>query len=254
MIERLGRASDSRVAKELWISVDSVKGKRQALGIPATLENLPIERSDEVAALLRLPDTEVEHRTGLDRSTIQRLRGELGVEENLLSRPEASPVPSLGPDGSTARAWTPSAKGPAPSAAAWRAQYRWRPEEIALLGSAPDKVIAARLGRTVKAVRTRRQMVGILRRPYRAWQPHEIELLGTAPDVEIAARLDRSEWSVNTQRRKLGIPRFPGVDPRHWTAVQKALLGTAPDAEIARRIGRSVKAVAKRHRRVGRRG
>jgi hypothetical protein len=253
MIERLGRASDARVAKELGISIDSVKGKRQALGIPATLENLPVERSEEVAALLRLPDTEVSHRTGLDWSTIQRLRGELGVREKLLSPPGALPVPDPETSGPTARERAPGSMGPAGPEPAWRAQYRWRPEEIALLGSAPDEEIAAWLGRTVNAVRTRRQMLRILHRPNQAWQPHEIELLGTAPDVQIATRLGRSEWSVNSKRRKLGIPRIPRVDPRRWTAAEEALLGTAPDAEIARRIGRSAKAVAKRRRRVRRR-
>jgi hypothetical protein len=251
MIERLGGASDARVAEELGISVQSVKHKRQELGIPATLENLPVERNKKVAALLRLPNTEVKHRTGLDWSTIERLRGELGIEEDLRRRPEASSVPGLEADGSTIPVPAADSTRPAGPAPAWRARYSWKPEEIAFLGSAPDAEIAARIGRTVEAVRARRQKLGLVDRPirpWRPWQPQEIELLGTASDVEVAARLGRSRGSVGRMRRKLGIPAFPGTAWRRWRAHEVELLGTARDGEVAVRLGRSTRSVGRKRR------
>jgi hypothetical protein len=249
MIQRLGEASDARVAEELGISAVSVKRKRQALGIPPTRDNLPVERNDEVAALLRLPDTEVQHRTGLDRRTIQKLRDELGVQEIHQSPRETSPGPRGRPDGSTASERGPGHERPAPRATAWRTKYRWRPEEIALLGTASDQELAARLGRTVLAVLTRRQKVGILQRAaVRPWRPHEIELLGTAPDVEIAARLERSVSAVRRRRRELGILYQP---VRRWRPHEIELLGKAPDVDVAARLGRSTKSIELKRRRLG---
>ena len=35
----------------------------------------------------------------------------------------------------------------------------WTPEEVALVGTAPDEVVAAQIGRTVNAVRVKRQHI-----------------------------------------------------------------------------------------------
>jgi hypothetical protein len=285
MVERLGKASDARVAGELGIAQCTVLLKRQDLGIAPTMENLPVERNAEVAGLLRRPTAEVQHRTGLDRETIQRLRDDLGVQEAIFLSPDEPGT------GSQAEVEARLASRPAP-----RRGCRWRPEEVALLATGPDEEIAARLGRSAGAVRLRRQLLGLLLRPTVRWRPHELELLGTAPDAEVAARLGRPVTAVASKRRRLGIlrqhqqpwperdipllgtasdaevaqrlgrrvgsvkhkryalgvPAFHGAASRRWTAAEEALVGTAADAEIARRIGRTVEAVAKRRRLLGR--
>lgn len=250
MIERLGRASDSQVAEELGISAQSVTLKRQALGIPATLENRPVERNEEVVKLLRFPDTEVLHRTGLNWRTIQRLRRDLGMPEVSLPPAEALSAEGMGDIPSSGRERRPGSNDPGRPEAAWRAGYRWRAEEIALVGPASDEEIAARLGRSVEAVRSRRQKLEILHRRLREWQPGEIAQLGRATDREVGARLGRSETAVRKKRWRVGVPAFSPTAGRRWTTAEEGLLGTAPDEEVARRTGRAVEAVAQRRRRV----
>jgi DNA-binding CsgD family transcriptional regulator len=218
-VSRLGRAPDTEIARELGISPGSVNAKRQELGIPATLENRPIERNEELACLLNLPDTEVVRRTGVNWRTVQRLRRDLGIPEPAAtSLPlQARPAGASGGDGSVS---TPSADGRESRGAVkpeWRKKYRWRPEELALLGSATDEEVARRLARTVGAVRCRRQAAGVLRRRLRKWLPQEIERLGTEPDPEVARSLGRPTKAVAHKRRRLRIPPFDGLKPRKET-------------------------------------
>jgi hypothetical protein len=91
-----------------------------------------------------------------------------------------------------------------------RELQRWLPEELALLGTAPDVELAARLGRSRQSVTHRRVRSGIPpvpATPSDAWRAEEIELLGTAPDREIAARIGRSPGAVEVKRLSLGIHR-----------------------------------------------
>ena len=205
MIERLGQAPDARVAGELGISPRSVRDKRQSLGIPATLDNRPVERNEEVVELLSLPNTEVVHRTGINWRTVQRLRDDLGIQEPEAPSPERLPETAIGGGDAGGAA---GEREIAASPQEWRAKYRWRPGELALLGSCSATEVALLLGRTVGAVRARRQALDILNRRVRSWLPLEIEQLGTAPDSEIAERLGRSAQAVGHRRRRLGFPAF----------------------------------------------
>jgi len=66
----------------------------------------------------------------------------------------------------------------------------WTPEEEALLGTAPDTAIAARLGRHLATVCIRRQKLGIPNACRKLWSPEEDKLLGTKPDEELARTLE----------------------------------------------------------------
>jgi hypothetical protein len=129
----------------------------------------------------------------------------------------------------------------------------WTAQEDKLLGTAPDKVIAARLGRERYAVSRRRRVLGI-RRPARvlpsSWKPEEDRLLGTMPDREIAARLGRNELAVVIRRRKLNILK-PDHGSRSYTPAEEKLLGTLPDEELARKLGRSASAIATHRSKLG---
>ena len=81
----------------------------------------------------------------------------------------------------------------------------WKPEEIALLGTARDREVAGKLGRTTAAVRVKRQSLGIGSYVDR-WSQGEIALLGTDTDRAVAKKLGRKPFSVAHQRRLLGIP------------------------------------------------
>jgi len=205
-IERLGKVSDARAAQALGVAVQTVSAKRRQLGIPAWEETRPVLRSPAVAKLLDAPTREIERRTGLDRATIDRLRRDLGVEEPVLQLPSAfsfdrsaaGKAPTRGPG-----------YGSAETAAARprRNLYRWHRLEIELLGTAPDAEIAARLGRSKRAVAAKRGELGIRFREVRAWRAKERALLHTRrTHVELAARLGRTANAVRMMRRKLRIP------------------------------------------------
>jgi hypothetical protein len=117
----------------------------------------------------------------------------------------------------------------------------FKPEEIALLGTDQDQVIAARLGRGAKVVEAKRRKLGIpafgkrgtykrpaswkqsvaerqkraiangtwsLRASVRQFTPDEIALLGTDTDAMIAKVLDRSLKTIQWKRKTLDIPSF----------------------------------------------
>jgi hypothetical protein len=81
----------------------------------------------------------------------------------------------------------------------------WAAEDIALLGQVADAELARRTGRTVGAVRQKREELGIPNPAANRWREDELALLGTLPDREVARRLGRSLQSVTQKRTKLGI-------------------------------------------------
>jgi hypothetical protein len=85
----------------------------------------------------------------------------------------------------------------------------WPAWQLQLLGTALDEEVAARIGRTVNAVRVRRTRLGIPNPGGRGWTVAELAPLGTAPDEEIAAQVGRTSAAVAQKRCKLGIPTFP---------------------------------------------
>jgi hypothetical protein len=81
----------------------------------------------------------------------------------------------------------------------------WTPEDIALLGTVPDVEVARRTGRTLEAVRQKREELGIRNPAGNRWLAEEIALLGALPDREVARRLGRPLQSVTQKRIKLRI-------------------------------------------------
>ena len=129
----------------------------------------------------------------------------------------------------------------------------WTPEQIALLGTHYDAVIAARLGRTAVAVTVKRNKLkipafsgGSAGGP--AWTPDQVALLGTDHDAAIAERIGRTTGAVTQKRAELEIPVFLGwtAGGAAWTPEQEVLLGTDHDEVIAGRIDRTVGAVTQR--------
>jgi hypothetical protein len=129
----------------------------------------------------------------------------------------------------------------------------WTKEEVALVGTDSDKVIALRIGRSRGAIRGKRRDLGIPPHsdgvsPGRPWTVAELALLGTDHDRVIAARVNRSVSAVTTMRVSRGIRAASGFTGggRKWTARDERLLGTADDGVIAERLGRSRNAVTLR--------
>ena len=81
----------------------------------------------------------------------------------------------------------------------------WAPADIALLGAVLDDDVTRRTGRTLEAVRQKREEMGIPNLAGNRWSAEAIALLGTMPDREVARRLCRSLQSVTQKRIKLRI-------------------------------------------------
>src|SRR5438034_2535739 len=88
-------------------------------------------------------------------------------------------------------------------------QQRWTAEEDRLLGRAPDEEIARRIGKSRRAVRSRRTALGIRSHtsglPRRYWSADEDRLVGTMPDQQLARQLGRSKEAIRLRRIHLGI-------------------------------------------------
>ena len=95
----------------------------------------------------------------------------------------------------------------------------WTPSEDKLLGTMPDQELAKRLGRTLNAIRTRREQARIpVVSRYVFWDDKQIALLGKMHDKEVAALTGHAIDSVAIKRRQLGIklvdPILPAMDSK----------------------------------------
>ena len=96
---------------------------------------------------------------------------------------------------------------------------RVEPDELALLGTMPDKNVAAKTGRGLSAVRAKRLQLG---RPPRnpvwtPWTEEEIAFLGKLPDPEVARLTGHTLSSVSHPRWNMGI-EYINPERRPWTA------------------------------------
>jgi hypothetical protein len=82
----------------------------------------------------------------------------------------------------------------------------WTAKERALLGKLPDDEVAARVGRTREAVRSRRRDLGIPNPQSNRWSEEEDRLVRSLPAREAATRTGRSLRAVYDRRRELGLP------------------------------------------------
>ena len=114
--------------------------------------------------------------------------------------------------------------------------HPWSEREERLLGTMTDRAVAERIGRTRKAVETRRLERGIapVRARARRWTKREERLLGRMTDGAVARRLGVARRTAWMRRRKLGIAR--------WRARAGAEAGKDSGGTGTRRDSRSSKA------------
>lgn len=218
----LGTTTDEAIATLLGVSAATVTTKRRSLGISAFKPAAPrIEWSAErLAALGTAPDDELASRWGVSPASVYETRRELGIAPCRQTSP---------PPVASAELREPLERPPL--AEVWRVRgvsepalrslrlklgvegvdgrRRWSPELEARLGKTPDSVLAAELGVSPSAVRTKRWEMGILSY-LRRWTHDELDLLGPAPDVEVAARISRAVAAVVGRRRSPRIRAFAG--------------------------------------------
>ena len=119
---------------------------------------------------------------------------------------------------------------------------QWTTNEIKILGTDKDEVIAARVGVSTSAVAAKRRELSIppFRSPgnpsQRNWSEEELSLLGKCSDSELAEKLNISITTVGNKRRALGISRYSKPD-RDWSEEELSLLGNVPDRVLAKQLG-----------------
>lgn len=122
-------------------------------------------------------------------------------------------------------------------------QRPWTARERRLLGTRPDREVAAMTGRKCGTVQVIRNSLGIpsfrARNKFR-WTPAKDRLLGKFSDETLAGRFGIYRKEVERRRHALGIRSRVY---RLWTPDEEGLIGTMPDAEVACRIGRTRKSV-----------
>lgn len=87
-------------------------------------------------------------------------------------------------------------------------RYRpWSEKEESLVGTATDRAVALRIGRSETAVLRKRQSLDVSAfEPHRRdWTKGELSLLGKLSDAKVAKRLDCSRKCVIEKRQELGI-------------------------------------------------
>jgi hypothetical protein len=108
----------------------------------------------------------------------------------------------------------------------------------------PDPIVAKRLGRTVEAIKSRRNNKGIpCYHPMRRWTKAEDRiLLSCAHEQEAAQRLDRPVDAIQYRRKQLRTGAV-GRRPRPWTPREIACLGKDSDVAVGRKLRRTFGAV-----------
>ena len=84
----------------------------------------------------------------------------------------------------------------------------WTESEVALLGRRPDKDLATHLGRTLKAVQSKREFLRIPNRcrKVRDWTAQEIGLLRDHGDAEVGRLTGRTKAAIRYKRSHMRIP------------------------------------------------
>ncbi|HWM94150.1 MAG TPA: hypothetical protein VN493_25560 [Thermoanaerobaculia bacterium] len=179
----LGQISDEKLARRAGISPETVARERRRRGIESFRPlRGPVEWTPEMIALIGTEsDGVVGRELRLSRTTIRCKRVLLGI-------PPYSPPPS----------------------SAVESSIPWEPEDLAQLGTMPDRLVAKQLGISASSTMLKRQTLEIppFKPPPRRleWTEEMLALLGQVTDTQVAELYGISEAAVCAKRFRLGIP------------------------------------------------
>lgn len=223
----LGQISDAKLARRAGINPETVARERRRRGI-GSFRPLrgPIEWTPEMISLIGIEsDGVVGRELGLSRTTIRRKRELLGI-------PPYAPPPSSAVESAIA----------------------WEPEDLALLGTMPDRVVAKQLGISASSVMLKRQALKIpaFKPPTRPlkWTEEMLALLGEVTDTQVANLYGISEAAVGAKRSRLGIPAVVAAGAVVATPDLIELLHL-PGIEVQRLTGLSHRTIRALRRRYG---
>ncbi len=161
----------------------------------------------EIKFLGKIPDKEVARRTGRKIEAVGIKRRNLG--RNYYKLPNVSPG------------------------------RKWSKEDLALLGTAMDSVIAKKLNCTTEAIKYQRDKKGVPAfRQLHFWTKAEDKIVMGYSCKEAVWRLNLPQHAIESRRRSLRAGNV-GIPARKWPAQETALLGKYTDTQLARKLGRS---------------
>jgi hypothetical protein len=182
---------------------------------------------DELVKAIRTESAmAIKYHFGVSDGVVWRWRKAFGVGGRATTKGSKRAIRAaaqLGADAMKAKEWTDDeldAKSARSKELGLKPGPRWTPErggwaaeQVALLGTDHDKVIAQKLGRTVAAVtsqRTLRKIPAFSGNPGGgpAWTAEELALLGTGTDEAVAEKIGRTTGAVAQKRAALAVPRF----------------------------------------------
>ena len=134
----------------------------------------------------------------------------------------------------------------------------WNVEQVELLGTASDVIVANQLGVSENTVRLRRKKLKIppanlssKKKAFR-WTDKRIAMLGKHSDSSLARRWSIDPTTVAWKRRIMSIPTASAVwsskPVRQWSKREISKLGKMPDCEVARAMGLHRKHIAIKRR------
>ncbi|HEY1719492.1 MAG TPA: hypothetical protein VGH42_14525 [Verrucomicrobiae bacterium] len=255
----LGTMTDARLGKLIGRSKYSIRKRRQRLG-KSLLRRLRRDWTPEEDSLLgKFSDKEVARRLKRTYGSVQSRRlklkvapchsqftpwsaeqngwiGVLRVEE--IVRRTGRSIQAVRRRGSILR------PDLFPRGLRWNGRA-WLADEVQLLGTMPDAVLAAQLGRTRSSVSHKREKLGVpaIPTPPRRyeWTPEKDVLLRTHSDRALVRLWCVSPKTVRDRRRALNIPPLKRDKP--WTAREIRLLWQWNNRSVAGRTGRTLAAI-----------
>ena len=133
----------------------------------------------------------------------------------------------------------------------------WTEENIALLGTGSDSVIAKKIGvarttltnkRLSLKIPCYRKSKGKNTKTNQKWTKKRLEMLGIIEDKEIARIMKCSLRTVSRKRAELKIP---STTRSFWTKERNARLGTNTDVKIAKELKKSTHIISLQRRKLG---
>lgn len=223
----LGEVSDRTISEEFGDKIQTIRNRRNRLG----KRNKKKEWSTEEASLLGTDsDTNVGKKIGRSTTSVRTKRIGLKIP--------AYPSKTLNT--------TP--------------RREWTRKEIAILGTASDRVIGEKIGRSPLSVTLKRLNLKInaYRRGGRKkkkfvlhsqefFSGSEVALFGTDTDRSVAKKIGRKTRAVSQARIARKIPcHAKSTRKIEWGPSDVAILGKFPDREVARILGISKSAATKK--------
>jgi hypothetical protein len=182
---------------------------------------------DELVKAIRTESAQaLKYHFGVTDGVVWRWRKAFGVGGRATTKGSKRAIRAaaqLGADAMKAKEWTDDeldAKAERSKALGLKPGPRWTPErggwtaeQVALLGTDHDAVIAQKLDRTRRAVtsqRTLRRIPAFSGYPGGGpgWTADELALLGTDTDAAVAEKIGRTTGAVAQKRAALKVPRF----------------------------------------------